>query len=170
MLCCNAQTPCSFAIMEPAANPICASDAASVSTGSNITPAGAGQNRPSGRLSTHTSSRRLLQNGYGTNSAANMIGALRAASLSSTGSATQPAGAGQGRPGGRPSTQNGGRRLLQNPGGYGTDSAANMIGALRAASLSSTGSATQPAVAGQGRSGGRPSTQDGGRRLLWSRN
>ena len=138
------------------------------SSGGNILPAGAGQGRPSGRPSTQDGGRRLLQNagGYGTDSAANMIGALRAASLSSSSSASQLAGAGQGRPGGRPSTQNGGRRLLQNPGGYGTDSAANMIGALRAASFSSSGSSSQPAGAGQGRPGGRPSTQSGGRRSL----
>ena len=138
------------------------------SSGSNTPSAGAGQGRPSGRLSTQNGGRRLLQNagGYGADSAANMIGALRAASFSSSGSASQPAGAGQGRPGGRPSTQSGGRHLLQNPGGYGTDSAANMIGALRAASLSSSGSTTQPSGAGQGRPSGRPSTQSGGRRSL----
>ena len=139
------------------------------SSSSNTPSAGAGQGRPSGRPSTQSGGRRLLQSagGYGTDSAANMIGALRAASFSGSGSASQPAGGGQGWPGRRSSTQSGGRRrLLQNAGGYGTDSAANMIGALRAASLSSSGSTTQPAGAGQGRPGGRPGTQSGGRRSL----
>ena len=108
----------------------------------------------------------LSGNRKGTTAGYGSLAADSAHADSSSGSNTPPAGAGQGRPSGRPSTQNGGRRLLQNPGGYGTDSAANMIGALRAASLSSSGSTAQPAGAGQGRPGGRPSTQSGGRRSL----